>query len=82
MGMRCSHIDEVHVGVGNQLRIRPVCTRDVPLTGKRLRLLYRARAYGIGFYALQMSERDGCFLGNPSRSDDSYSHFIHFFCLG
>ena len=71
------HVDEVHVGVGEQLLVGAVRTREVPAPGKLPRALGVARGNGVVFHLAH--PRDG--LRHLSRdvasTDVAHAHRLH-----
>ena len=83
--VRRADVDEVDVGVSDEFGIRAVGAGDAPLRGESLRRIQSTRSHGESLarccrcVALarplgKSVKGNGRLLGNPSRSNDSYSH--------
>ncbi len=75
MGVGRRHIDEIHIGISDELGVRAVGFTDVPFGRKGVGLFLRTGGDGITLTGGEAVEGDGCFFGNPTCTDDTDAQF-------
>ena len=77
MGMRGTHVDEIHVWVVNQLCIRATSLGYPPLLRKGLSPLQSTATDSIGLTFFKATKSEGSLFGYPSCADDSdMQHYL------